>query len=260
VNRAAPLLLLICLAACNDQPDGPAALTSNEPPDAGLAPAENARFIDTAANDDATTPAEPNDHPPVMVRLIPPSQTTSPVLADESFITAWAVLGPFDASPSTSDAHATRPIDRAFVEDEAGLDATQTPPAGSDWRRRRFVDRPYPGRVDLDALYGGALDHVASYSVTWLDAPRPFPDATLHIGSDDHIRIWLNGKLIHTYDKGPRTSRWDQDTVKVALKEGRNRLVVKCVDVTGDYDFYARLTDGNARPIEIEVVRPARRK
>ena len=60
------------------------------------------------------------------------------------------------------------------------------------------------------------------------------------MGSDDGIKIWLNGELVN--DKWiRRISRIDDDIVPLRLKKGKNQLLIKIQNATGDWSFIYRL-------------------
>ena len=72
-------------------------------------------------------------------------------------------------------------------------------------------------------------------------------DAWLELGSDDAIRAWLGGKLVHSnYTQRGMTPR--QDIAKIGLKEGWNELMLKVVDHEGGWSFCCRVraADGSA--------------
>jgi len=192
--------------------------------------------------------------PPALSELVLPTGGSSRFLTDEHFVSQWLVLGPFPFGENEfGGGQQQEAADHLFMLDEAKLDGTQPRIKQSSWRRNRFKSSVQAGRVDLDAFYGG-VDHVAAYTVCWLDCPADMTTAQLLVGSDDYIKVWVNGALVHTYKAGRRTSEWDQDTVKgIALHRGLNRIVVKSVDVVDAWNFYLRLTDGAGRPI---VVKP----
>ena len=60
------------------------------------------------------------------------------------------------------------------------------------------------------------------------------------LGSDDGIKVWLNGQLVHannvTRGAGP-----GQDKVEVTLKQGWNRLLLKITQSGGEWAACARL-------------------
>jgi hypothetical protein len=65
----------------------------------------------------------------------------------------------------------------------------------------------------------------------------------LGIGSDDGIKVWLNGELVH--------ENWmirgvieDDDRVQVNFKKGKNQLVLKIQNEGGPWGFCCRRLDG----------------
>lgn len=71
-------------------------------------------------------------------------------------------------------------------------------------------------------------------------------NAKLLLGSDDGIKVWLNGENVYTND---RYGIWIKDSysINVKLNKGWNRLLCKISQEGGDYKFSARFTDENLR-------------
>ena len=61
-------------------------------------------------------------------------------------------------------------------------------------------------------------------------------DAELRCGSDDGIRIWLNGKLVHDHEVR-RGFNPDSDKVPIHLKAGRNCILVKIDNYRAGWGF-----------------------
>lgn len=181
-----------------------------------------------------------------------PKPDTSPLLSEKCFVTKWLVLGPFKFGPDDFGGGHQQPAnDKEFMPNEGALDGTQKPPEGLKWQEVQFKGDKLAGQVSLDKLYD-KIDNAAAYAVAWLNCPQEVKDARLLIGSDDYVKVWVNGKLVHTYSTARRASEWDQDTVPgIALQKGYNRVVVKCVDVVFDWDFYFRLADKDGKPITV---------
>lgn len=81
--------------------------------------------------------------------------------------------------------------------------------------------------VDLDQALGRH-----EWSVTYAYAEVDLEEAkniVLGLGSDDSVRAWLNGKLVHSKWEG-RPLIVDQDLVPIELKKGKNRFLVKIVN------------------------------
>ena len=84
-----------------------------------------------------------------------------------------------------------------------------------------------------------SLDYTVGYALAEFDMPAE-ANALLGLGSDDGVKIWLNGELIH--EKWiRRQSRIDDDVVPLHLKQGRNRLLLKIQNATIDWSFVYRI-------------------
>ena len=170
-------------------------------------------------------------------------------LQEEVFLTEWLVLGPVPAAVGdsiTPDVEAQRHLFETLHVDLASLDAVR---AGSETtingqgRSWQYVASS-TSIVDLDAIYGGR-DHAAAYALAHLEAPEPRA-VLLGLGSDDGVRVWLNGELIHD-NWVPRAVEEDNDVVSLPLKQGANTLLLKIQDIEGGWGFVARPLGPSAR-------------
>lgn len=96
------------------------------------------------------------------------------------------------------------------------------------------------GLVDfLDGASYGSFDYCVGYAWTEFEVTEDC-EAWLGIGSDDGLKIWLNGEMVN--DKWiARTSRLDDDVVPLRLKKGKNQMLIKIQNVRGRWSFTARL-------------------
>jgi hypothetical protein len=64
----------------------------------------------------------------------------------------------------------------------------------------------------------------------------------LGIGSDDGVKVWLNGELVHEnwLHRGVVS---DNDRVPVNFKKGKNQLVLKIQNALGPWGFCCRLLE-----------------
>lgn len=103
-----------------------------------------------------------------------------------------------------------------------------------------------PWSIDLERVYG-QIDFCAAYVKTRVWSPADM-DARLEMGSDDALKVWLNGEMVQdkyrTRGLEPR-----QDVVDVNLKKGWNDLMLKVVDHQGGWSFCCRLRDRNGSAI-----------
>ena len=83
------------------------------------------------------------------------------------------------------------------------------------------------------------LDYTVGYAWTEFDVPVEL-NAWLGLGSDDGVKIWLNGELVHN-KWIRRPSRIDDDVVPLHLKQGRNRLLLKIQNATLEWSFLYRI-------------------
>ena len=95
----------------------------------------------------------------------------------------------------------------------------------------------------------GGRQRVAGYAMREIrsaDARR----IRLLTGSDDSLRMWLNGKQIAAV-AGTRTAVMDSDTTTVDLHPGVNRLVVEVGQVGGGWGMMLRITDEKGNKLEL---------
>lgn len=82
---------------------------------------------------------------------------------------------------------------------------------------------------------GDVNNHVAYGSIT-LTSPRK-QQTTMFAGSDDAVKVWLNGQLVHNNPVN-RLSINYQDYFPVTLKQGRNVLLVAVYEKKGDWSGF----------------------
>jgi hypothetical protein len=83
------------------------------------------------------------------------------------------------------------------------------------------------------------------YLITYLWAQVDMSDkkpGVLGIGSDDSVKVWLNGELVHE-NWIVRGVGIDNDHVPVIFKKGINQLVIKIQNRGGPWGFCCRLVD-----------------
>ena len=72
------------------------------------------------------------------------------------------------------------------------------------------------------------------------------------IGSDDGVRIWLNGELVHD-NPAERGVAADQDLVDLRLRAGRNEVLMKVANYGGDFGFAFRRIEEEAGGMPLTV-------
>jgi CubicO group peptidase (beta-lactamase class C family) len=164
----------------------------------------------------------------------------------DEFLKNWLILKPIPVSPDKNGSPDESAQKRAFAQDwlaEAGGEAKLQTYAGMkqkiggrelEWK----VVESKTDTVDLNAGGGGG-DFAVAYAYAEIKLPVEI-SGVLGIGSDDAIKVWLNGKLIHE-NWVARACGADDDVVPVAFQHGTNRLLLKIQNMEGDWAFTCRL-------------------
>ncbi len=83
---------------------------------------------------------------------------------------------------------------------------------------------------------GEVVDHT-SYALITLESENVQNDVTMRVGSDDSVKVWLNGEVVH---KNPvdRSTGGYEDSFQVNLKQGDNLLLVKVSQSWGNWGMF----------------------
>jgi putative heme-binding domain-containing protein len=141
----------------------------------------------------------------------------------------WHIVGPFDNG--TGD----KGLDEAFPP-EKGIDLKATYAGKSGKIGWRVVKPDAKGFVDLQAFFAGDSNNIVSYSYREIESPVD-QEATVFLGTDDCGKLWLNGELVYT-NRAHGAALPEKDAVKVKLKKGANKLLLKVNNGDGDHGFY----------------------
>ena len=136
----------------------------------------------------------------------------------------WQAIGPFETS-DFSAAFAT------IFPPEVDVDLTAEYEDG----KLKWTPRPDYNDGKVHPLTG---DYVATYLYRTVEAEEAGP-VEFYFGSDDGIKVWLNGQSIHENKIG-RSALPDQDRVRATLRTGTNHLLVKIANGGGKSGFYFR--------------------
>jgi hypothetical protein len=88
----------------------------------------------------------------------------------------------------------------------------------------------------------GGVDNHSVYAYIVLIAPRAM-DTQLSVGSDDAIKVWLNGEVVwlNQVDRGASDV---QEAFDISLKPGFNKLLVKVSEGGGGWSMFVALNEG----------------
>ena len=96
--------------------------------------------------------------------------------------------------------------------------------------------------INKIGLAEDTLDHYSSYALINLVSDTDRPNLTMRVGSDDSIKVWLNGEVVHKNTIARGTTGF-QDEFTVDLKAGSNLLLVKVNDLGGHWGMYVGIED-----------------
>ncbi len=86
----------------------------------------------------------------------------------------------------------------------------------------------------------GDINRHVAYGSLALESPRE-QQTTMLIGSDDAVKVWLNGELVH-YNPINRGSSGYQDRASVTLTEGKNVLLIAVYESGGGWSGFFGFT------------------
>ncbi len=146
----------------------------------------------------------------------------------EDYITAWQVAGPYFERGKD----ATTIFDMTFAP-ENPADAAKV-----NWKP--MIASPDPNRpwlLDLQKAVGGG--NRAAYLKTRIESDKE-QKVKMEIGSDDGVKVWLNGAVVHS-NNATRGLSPGQDVVETTLKKGSNDLLVKISNGGAQWEACLRL-------------------
>jgi type 1 glutamine amidotransferase len=146
-------------------------------------------------------------------------------------VVGWSVAGPY-----TKEGIAAEDLlDAVFPPEEPNGGGVQWKPV------QPAPDKP--GVIDLLKAVGG--ENRVAYLRAVVKSPAA-QEAELSLGSDDGVKVWLNGALVHA-NNAMRGYAPDQDRVNVKLAKGGNVLLVKVSQGGGDWAAGAALKPSGGR-------------
>jgi alpha-galactosidase len=152
------------------------------------------------------------------------------------FLKEWHVVGPFPSPvPGSVSLDQETPVEAAFGSLGDGAADLQTEFAvdsGSLTWKAASADRS--GYVPLGRLIG-KKEWAVAYAYAEVDSVHA-REAVLRCGSDDGIRVWVNGRRV-VEAEGPRVHNPREHEVPVRLVDGVNRILVKIDNWEGSWGF-----------------------
>lgn len=162
------------------------------------------------------------------------------------FLMDWKIIGPFDNTDRKGFVEIFPP--EKEVDFKATYDGRKQKVAWSE-----FSTKDDYGMVDVNQKYG-ELKETTAYLYTEFvsDADRA---VELRLGCKNAWKIWLNGEFVFGRDEYHRGIRIDQYQLKVQMKKGHNRILIKlCQNEqnekwTKEWQFQLRVCDATGTAI-----------
>lgn len=134
-------------------------------------------------------------------------------------------------------------LEQVFAPEEPTTAST----AAVEWKPvTAGSDDKHPEMVDLLKALGGT--NRVAYLRVRIWSPKK-QKARLELGSDDGVRAWLNGTLVHSLAE-TRAYKAATDRLDVSLRKGWNHLMLKVVQGSGDWGASARIVSPEGQKIE----------
>lgn len=146
--------------------------------------------------------------------------------ADSGYIRNWLILGPFKNADLETLCYNMKKSPREGLKVK-----------GNKWKKYESFNNII--NLESENTFG-YNDDCAGYAFVRLKSPEN-KRAVLLLGSDDGIKVWLNGTNILTNDAS-RGLTPDEDVLNIELVSGWNSLLLKISDILGGWAFSARLT------------------
>ena len=164
---------------------------------------------------------------------------TAIVTAPSAYIRSWLTLGYFTNTDQTSR------LPKDYLNGESNtLPHSGLSQAGSEWLAAENSE----DYLDLKSVYGPSAENCVAYTSTYIYSPVS-RSAQLWVGSDDGIKIWLNGQNVWTKDV-TRGCVPDQDKALIELSPGWNIAIFKVSQSTSLWKLQVKVCDANGDPID----------
>jgi len=150
----------------------------------------------------------------------------------EGYLEDWLVAGPYTVAGKKG----VDLFDVAFEPETGGQ---------VKWIHHKPGNPPW--LVNLGPIPGFAGDDRVAYIRTKVWSPKA-QQALLLVHSDDAVKVFLNGKVVHTMNKGRYAN--EEDRVQVNFQQGWNQLMMKVINWAGDWQAQGRVRADNGAKFE----------
>lgn len=167
---------------------------------------------------------------------------TNSAFSENIFIKNWLILGPIPIEGHQKDNVDDSDIQKALDEDlitavkvdnNSAIDPLIIGKEKYSWKFYHSAN----DIIRLNELLGNKNNSV-SYALSEIIVPDD-RTALIGLGSDDDVKVWINGKEVHK-NKVARAVSIDNDIFEITLNKGSNQVLIKIVNGLYDYGFSFR--------------------
>lgn len=162
----------------------------------------------------------------------------------------WIVLGQYPNSVTEDSSCSGFKCD--YLNEFGGEAALSSPESEKLPDKAGITAKHTNGYLDLGKLFSNAQSSLA-YIYSEFDSTGG--EWFLHAGSDDGLRLWLNGELIID-DHAHRSLSPHDAVIRVNLREGKNRILAKICQGSGEWAASLKLYDEKQQNDYIASVGP----
>jgi len=159
---------------------------------------------------------------------------------NEGFITTWVFSGPY-----TMEKHDGGALFDVAFDPEVNVGDVA-------WREMPTNAFSDPGICDLNKVVSGS--NCCGYVMTIIESAAE-QEAQLEMGSDDGLKVWLNGSVVHA-NNAMRGLTVGSDKATITLKQGANTLLLKITQGGGDWKVCCRIRRADGFALEGVTFRP----
>jgi hypothetical protein len=167
---------------------------------------------------------------------------------DEGFLRTWLVLAPIPLDEGQSGADG---LAKEQVKDEAKLQPREGDKVKAGTKELVWKKHQTPEHlVDFNAILGAQTEDSVAYAICYLVADAEMKGLKMKTGSDDQLKVYLNGKEVFKFTEA-RAADKDQDTTPgITLNKGVNTLIMKVVNEKIDWSCCVRFVDADDKPVK----------
>lgn len=163
-------------------------------------------------------------------------------LSPEGYIHAWLITPPLMKEGKDGSA--------LFNE----VLPPEQPDSKVEWRPYTLPPNRKNGLIEFDKMNAYRGENRVVYLKTTIISDTA-QDARLDMGSDDGIKVWLNGKVVHS-NNAVRPCSPGQDKIKIRLNQGENTLLVKLTQGGGEWAISCRICTPDGKNISGITIAP----